>query len=120
MRILATIGLGLLLWWCAPRGVSAGEPAVTRITRSATSKFFVRHTPDGSHLVYSSQHANRRASNQVLVGARIVRVDGTDDRPLLLKMQMGAGHRGPSGRYDAWRDEAFVLAFVLDQVGLAA
>jgi len=83
MRILATIGLGLLLWLCAPRGVSAGEPAVTRITRSATSKFFVRHTPDGSHLVYSSQHANRRASNQVLVGARIVRVDGTDDRALL-------------------------------------
>lgn len=49
-----------------------------------------------------------------------LRATKTDDHPLLLKMEMGAGHRGPSGRYDAWRDEAFVLAFVLDQVGLAA
>ncbi len=39
--------------------------------------------------------------------------------PLLLKTEMGAGHGGPSGRYDAWRDEAFVLAFLLDQWGLA-
>lgn len=30
-----------------------------------------------------------------------------------LKMELGAGHRGSSGRYDAWRDEAFVLAFLL-------
>ena len=43
----------------------------------------------------------------------------TDHRPLILKMEMGAGHGGPSGRYEAWRDEAFVLAFVLDQLGLA-
>jgi oligopeptidase B len=33
-------------------------------------------------------------------------------------MEMGAGHAGPSGRYDAWRKEAEVLAFVLDQVGI--
>ena len=33
------------------------------------------------------------------------------------RTEMGAGHGGPSGRYDAWRDEAFVLAFVLDQLG---
>ena len=26
---------------------------------------------------------------------------------------MGAGHGGPSGRYEAWRDEARVLAFLL-------
>ena len=39
--------------------------------------------------------------------------------PLLLKTELGAGHSGPSGRYDAWKDEAFVLAFVLDQMGLA-
>ena len=38
-----------------------------------------------------------------------------DDRPVLLKVEMGAGHGGPSGRYDVWKDEAFVLAFVLDR-----
>jgi oligopeptidase B len=32
--------------------------------------------------------------------------------PLLLKTEMGAGHGGPSGRYDAWKDEALVLAFL--------
>ncbi|HEX6475992.1 MAG TPA: prolyl oligopeptidase family serine peptidase, partial [Acidimicrobiales bacterium] len=39
---------------------------------------------------------------------------------VLLKTKMGAGHQGPSGRYDAWRDEAFVLAFVLRAVGISA
>jgi oligopeptidase B len=43
---------------------------------------------------------------------------GTGKRPVLLKMEMGAGHQGPSGRYDAWRDEAFVLSFVLDALGV--
>jgi oligopeptidase B len=45
-----------------------------------------------------------------------LRVAKTDDRLLLLKMEMGAGHGGPSGRYDAWRDEAMVLAFLIDQL----
>ncbi len=38
---------------------------------------------------------------------------------VLLKMEMGAGHGGPSGRYDAWKDEAFVYAFLLRTLGLA-
>ena len=37
---------------------------------------------------------------------------------VLLKTEMGAGHGGPSGRYDAWRDEALVYAFILDALGL--
>ncbi len=32
---------------------------------------------------------------------------------VLLKMEMGAGHGGPSGRYVRMRDEAFVLAWML-------
>ena len=38
------------------------------------------------------------------------------DAPLLLKTEMGSGHSGPSGRYESWREEAFITAFVLDQV----
>ena len=38
--------------------------------------------------------------------------------PFLLKTELGAGHGGPSGRYDAWRDEAMVLAFLIDAVGV--
>ena len=45
-----------------------------------------------------------------------LRAAKTDDRPVLLKTELGAGHGGPSGRYDAWRDEAMVLAFLIDQL----
>jgi oligopeptidase B len=38
---------------------------------------------------------------------------------VLLKTEMGAGHGGPSGRYDAWKEEALVNAWVLDLVGRA-
>jgi oligopeptidase B len=43
-----------------------------------------------------------------------------EDRPILLKVEHGAGHGGPSGRYEAWREEAFTLAFLLDAIGATA
>ncbi len=43
----------------------------------------------------------------------------TDSRPLLLKTKMQpAGHGGASGRYDALRDRAFEIAWMLSQVGI--
>ena len=45
-----------------------------------------------------------------------LRATKTDDRLLVLKTEMGAGHGGPSGRYDAWRDEALTLAFLVEQL----
>jgi oligopeptidase B len=39
---------------------------------------------------------------------------------LLLKTNLGAGHGGASGRYDALRETAFTNAFVLWQMALAA
>jgi oligopeptidase B len=41
----------------------------------------------------------------------------TDSNPLLFKINMGAGHGGRSGRYEALRDEAFRYAFALDVIG---
>ncbi len=35
------------------------------------------------------------------------------DRLLLLKTELGAGHFGPSGRYDAWKETAFEYAFLI-------
>ena len=49
-----------------------------------------------------------------------MRAVGTGDKRLLMKTEMGAGHMGPSGRYDAWREEALVLAFVLDTFAIAS
>lgn len=44
----------------------------------------------------------------------------TDTNPLLLKMKMEpAGHGGASGRYDALRDKAFEMAWMLSQVGIS-
>ena len=42
--------------------------------------------------------------------------DDDIDRPVILKVELGAGHGGPTGRYDAWHDEAFVLAFLIDAI----
>jgi len=41
----------------------------------------------------------------------------TDNRRLLLKTNMGAGHSGASGRYDYLREVAFEYAFMLDVLG---
>jgi len=40
------------------------------------------------------------------------------DTRVLLRTEMGAGHGGPSGRYDAWKEEALILAFLLDALGV--
>jgi oligopeptidase B len=42
----------------------------------------------------------------------------TDDNPLLLKINMGAGHGGASGRYDAIREGAFNMAWMLSRWGI--
>ena len=42
-----------------------------------------------------------------------LRAVGTGDRPVVMHTEMGAGHGGPTGRYEAWRDEARTLAFLL-------
>ena len=41
-----------------------------------------------------------------------------DANLLLLKMNMGAGHGGASGRYDAYKEQAFVYAFLLKEFGI--
>ena len=43
----------------------------------------------------------------------------TDTNPLLLKVNMGAGHGGSSGRYDALRETAADQAFMLTQMGIS-
>ncbi len=42
----------------------------------------------------------------------------TDKNPLLLKINMGAGHGGASGRYDRLKEQAFEYAWLLSQVGI--
>jgi oligopeptidase B len=55
-------------------------------------------------------------------GAKLVaklRAMKTDNNPLLLKVNFGAGHGGSSGRYDALRETAFDYSFMLWQMGIS-
>jgi len=40
----------------------------------------------------------------------------TDTNPLLFKIDLDAGHGGPSGRYDLLREIAFDYAFILSRI----
>jgi oligopeptidase B len=54
-------------------------------------------------------------------GAKLVaklRSMKTDNNPLLLKVNFGAGHGGSSGRYDALKEIAFDYSFTLWQMGI--
>jgi oligopeptidase B len=48
-----------------------------------------------------------------------LRVTAEPGTRVLLRTEMGAGHGGPSGRYDAWRKEAEIFAFLLDALGIS-
>lgn len=47
-----------------------------------------------------------------------IRERKTSANPILLRVNMGAGHGGSSGRYDALREVAFDQAFILKEMGL--
>src|SRR3546814_12365532 len=47
-----------------------------------------------------------------------LRIRTTSGKPIYLKTEMGAGNQGPRGRYDPWKDEAFVFASRPDALGL--
>ncbi|GAB2487488.1 S9 family peptidase [Luteococcus sediminum] len=44
------------------------------------------------------------------------RVQARPGHEILLLTQMSAGHGGVSGRYGSWREEAFELAWIIDQI----
>jgi oligopeptidase B len=48
-----------------------------------------------------------------------LRDTATGRREFLLKTEMAAGHGGVSGRYQAWHDRAFTIAWILERQGLA-
>jgi oligopeptidase B len=49
-----------------------------------------------------------------------LRATATGRKDFLLKTEMAAGHGGVSGRYQAWHDRAFALAWILDRMNLAS
>jgi oligopeptidase B len=47
-----------------------------------------------------------------------LRTKAVGANPILLKMNMGAGHGGSSGRYERLKETAFRYAFIIDQVSV--
>jgi len=47
-----------------------------------------------------------------------LRATKTDKNTIILKANMGAGHGGSSGRYDALHETAFNYAYMLTQMGI--
>ena len=74
-----------------------GVLAVRQRARRGVSRD-ARH--DRARTTRGCSTGNRRS------GCAKLRRNTTSDRPILLRTELGAGHGGPSGRYDAWRDEA--------------
>ncbi len=80
-----------LLWlvaaWVSSAATIAGDDdstsSVERLTKTYFPKFFLSYSPDGSHLAYCRHHRNLRGTNQILVGLRIMKADGTGDRAML-------------------------------------
>jgi oligopeptidase B len=78
----------------------------------------VRAQPYPSMLIEVSLHDSQVPYWE---GAKLVarlRELKTDDRPILLKTNLDAGHGGASGRYDALREAAFDYAYMLQRLGL--
>jgi oligopeptidase B len=93
------------------------DPDVYACMKSYSPYENVTATAYAAILAMTSLHDTRVLFHEPAKWVAKLRATTTGDRPVLLKTQMAAGHGGRSGRYDAWREEAFVLAWILDQVG---
>ena len=118
-----TLPLTVLEWeeWGNP----VEDPEIYRVMKSYSPYDNVRSTDDDGRPVRYPDILATGGLSDPRVGfwepakwVAKLRAANPENR-VLLKTEMGAGHGGPSGRYDAWRDEAFVYAFVLDAVGMA-
>ena len=82
-RSILVVAMMTIFVGAAKSAESPNPPVVTRLTKTYYPKFFLRYSPDGSHIAYCRHHRNRRGANRVLVGLRVMRADGSNERALL-------------------------------------
>jgi len=113
-----TLPLTVLEWeeWGNP----VTDPAVYGYMRSYAPYDNVAPVPYPAMLVTAGLNDPRVSYWEPAKWAQKLRAVTTGDRPILLKVELGAGHMGPSGRYDVWRDEAFIHAFLLDVLAVSS
>jgi oligopeptidase B len=102
----------------------ADEAAYRRMLSYSPYDNVVAHNPDGSPrtypdlLVTAGLNDPRVAYWEPAKWVAKLRARTPSTR-VFLRTEMGAGHGGPSGRYDSWKEEALVIAFLLHALGLA-
>ena len=103
-------------------GNPLADPEVYAYMKSYTPYENVAAADYPSILATTSLHDTRVFFTEPAKWVQQLRATVTSDpqkRPVLLKTETAAGHGGQSGRYDALRDVAFELAFLLDQMGIS-
>ena len=98
-------------------GNPAESEAIYREMRAYTPYENVQPTPYPSILATAGLNDPRVGFWEPAKWVIALREQSTSERPILLQTAMGAGHGVPSGRYDGWRDEAKVLAFLIEALG---
>jgi oligopeptidase B len=76
------------------------------------------HTAYPSILVTTSLNDSQVLYHEPTKYVAKLRTLKTDHHPLILKCNMDAGHGGASGRYEALREKAYELAFILNELGI--
>lgn len=76
----------------------------------------IRHRRYPPVLATASRHDQRVSYTEPLRWVAALR-DAHPDNEALLQIEVSGGHAGASGRYAAWRDEAFEMAWLLSHLG---
>jgi oligopeptidase B len=102
----------------------ADETAYRRMLTYSPYDNVSGHNPDGSPRTYPDLFVTAGLNDPRVAywepAKWVAKLRGeSPSTRVLLKTELGAGHGGPSGRYDAWKEEALVYAFLLDVLGLA-
>ncbi|HJS41114.1 MAG TPA: S9 family peptidase [Sphingomicrobium sp.] len=95
------------------------DKAAFDLIRSYSPYDNVEAKPYPPMLIMGGLHDPRVTYWEPAKWAARLRATKTDDNLLLLKTEMGAGHGGKSGRWDALHEDAEAYAFVLTQMGAA-
>lgn len=91
------------------------DPAAAAVIGSYSPYENIRAVPYPAILATAGVQDPRVSVHEPVKWVQRLRATTTGDAPILLKVET-SGHGGPTGRYDAWREEAFVLAFALSRV----
>ena len=95
------------------------DPAAFKLLRSYSPYDNVEAKAYPPMLIMGGLHDPRVTYWEPAKWAAKLRATKTDDNLLLLKTEMGAGHGGKSGRWDALKEDAEAYAFVLAVMGAA-